>query len=78
MTKKKAIPFRYHEDLEENIVQLAEIASYNKTKNEGITLAVKLSVAVIKKIQQMKKIKDRSDLRSYIQDTYGINLWELR
>ncbi|MCK4827037.1 hypothetical protein KA005_65490 [bacterium] len=78
MTTKKAIPFRYREDLEENIRQLAEIASYNKTKNEGITLAVKLAVAVIGKIEKMKKIKDMSDLRSYIQDTYGINLWQLR
>ena len=78
MTTKKAIPFRYHEELEANIVELADIASYNKTKNEGITLAVKLSIALIGKIMKMKKIKDRSDLRSYIQDTYGINLWELR
>lgn len=78
MTTKKAIPFRYHLDLEENITELAGIASYNETKNEGITLAIKLAISVVRKIRSMKKIKNLSDLRSYIQDTYGINLWELR
>ncbi len=77
MTNKKAIPFRYHEDLEKDIQTIAEVADYANRKNKGITLAVKLAAAYVKDLMKMKKIKNISDVRNYLYDKYQIQMYQL-
>lgn len=77
MTNKKAIPFRYHEDLEKDIQTIAEVADYANRKNKGITLAVKLAAAYVKDLMKMKKIKNISDVRNYLYDKYQIHMYTL-
>ena len=72
MTNKKAIPFRYHPDLEKDLEMMAEVADYAKRKNKGITLAVKLAAAYVRELLKMKKIKDIDDVKNYIYDKYQI------
>lgn len=77
MTNKKAIPFRYHEDLEKDIQTIAEVADYANRKNKGITLAVKLAAAYVRDLMKMKKIKGISDVRNYLVDKYQIHMYTL-
>lgn len=77
MTNKKAIPFRYHEDLEKDIQTIAEVADYANRKNKGITLAVKLAAAYVRELMKMKKIKGINDVRTYLYDKYQIQMYSL-
>lgn len=77
MTTKKAIPFRYHEDLEKDIQTIAEVADYANRKNKGITLAVKLAAAYVRELMKMKKIKGINDVRTYLYDKYQIQMYSL-
>ena len=76
-TTKKAIPFRYHPDLEKDLMMMAEVADYAKRKNKGITLAVRLAAAYVRDILKMKKIKDTEDVKDYIYDKYKIHRYDL-
>lgn len=77
MTTKKAIPFRYREDLEKDIQTVAEVADYANRKNKGITLAVKLAAAYVRDIMKMKKIKGISDVRNYLVDKFQLHTYDL-
>lgn len=77
MTDKKAIPFRYHEDLEKDIQTIAEVADYANRKNKGITLAVKLAAAYVRDLMKMKKIKGISDVRNYLVDKFQLHTYDL-
>ena len=76
-TTKKAIPFRYHEDLEKDIQTIAEVADYANRKNKGITYAVKLAAAYIRDLRKMKKIKNIQDVRMYINEKHEVDIYDL-
>lgn len=76
-TKKKAIPFRYHPELEKDIQTISEVADYANRKNKGITYAVKLAAAYVRDLMKMKKIKSIYDAQKYIDEKYQINRYEL-
>lgn len=71
---RKAIPFRYEEELEKDIKTLKELTNYGMSINRAITFGIKIGAAYARKLFQQKSIKDEYALRAKIEEKLNIEL----
>lgn len=73
---RKAIPFRYEESLDKDIMMLKRVCAYNGSTNKAITCGIKIAAAYARQVEKQKTVKDDYDLRNKLEEKLDIKFYQ--